>query len=99
MPSPHASPGGGAQRCLGLTLQLLREGQHHQKVTLLASSLVSKRVLRLLRAGLGRGCSQETLLSPLSPGLQATYFFHLLSGFFSFQYSDVSKLTAHIISQ
>lgn len=48
-------PWGGAQKCLGLTLQLLREGQRHQKVTLMASSLVSKRVLRLLRAGLGRG--------------------------------------------
>lgn len=84
MPSPHASPGGGAQKCLGLTLKLLREGQHHQKVTRMASSLVSKRVLRLHCAGLGKGCSQETFLSPSSLGLQATYFFHLLSGFLSF---------------
>lgn len=83
MPSPHASPGGGAQKCLGLTLKLLREGQHHQKVTRMASSLVSKRVLRLRCAGLGKGYSQETL-SPSSPGLQATYFFYLLSGFLSF---------------
>ena len=32
----------------------------------------------------GKGLQSGDFLSPLSPGLQATYFFHLLSGFLSF---------------